>query len=101
MKHENSNVAGQMNARIVMCMIRKIAEAHDLNRILEQENKEEKHNENALCDAETVRRVRACNQMGRQCVQHCRLHRGNGRQGRTSAESRSHLTRVFREVMCC
>ena len=45
MEHKNYNVAGQMNARIVMCMIRRIAEAHDLNRILEQENKEGKHNE--------------------------------------------------------
>ena len=43
MEHKNNNVAGQLNARIVMCMIRNIAEAHDLNRILEQENKEEKH----------------------------------------------------------
>ena len=54
-----------MNARIAMCMICNIADSHDLNRILEQENKEEKQNENALYDAETVRRVRTCNQMGR------------------------------------
>ena len=61
MKHKNNNAVGQLNARIAMCMICSIADSHDLNRILQQENKEEKHNENAACENKSLRRKRACN----------------------------------------
>ena len=82
MKHENNNAAGQMNARIVMCMIRKIAEAHDLNRILEQENKEEKHNENAACENKSLRRKRACDPIRGYGLCPCGLY---GRYGRDTS----------------